>query len=587
MIKLSEKQQEIADHVYGPLLVISTCGSGKTNTMTHRVVNMINKGIPESEIVVITFTKKAANEIKERISNLIKREHKAFVGTFHSFCFSILKEEYETLGYKRNITVLDEEDQVKLFKHICSEIELDFEYTCEDVIKEISDFNNKNIKYDENQRFYKIYQKYLEILRKNNQVDFDHIISYCIDLLKNDNIKAKYQERYKYFIIDEFQDVNDCQVELLHILADKYENIAAIGDPNQTIYSFRGSNVHNILDFSNYYYNAKIIKLEENYRCSKTIVEMSNNLIENNTEKFDTVGFSNIESDQKVNIDAYIWDQEEAEAVCKKIKNLDPNETAILYRLNYISRVMERHLIYNKIPYKFASKTSILQMKYIKVLIAFLKFIYNTNDNISLLKIINVPKIRIGKINKSILKSLESNNLFEELKTLDKSRFKLAYERLEKLIKLKDKSVEEIVDYILYEHGYKDYLESMKKESDIEDDESYSFEIIYYLAKKYPKLEDFLDNYELDADIISGTDGVSMLTIHKSKGLEFKNVFVIGVEKNIMPAKFNNSNIEEERRLLYVAMTRAKTNLNLSYCHRRKFRNINVETGPSTFIGEL
>lgn len=587
MIKLSQKQQEIADHVNGPLLVISTCGSGKTNTMTHRVVNMINKGIPENEIVVITFTKKAANEIKERISNLIQREHGAFVGTFHSFCFSILKEEYEALGYKPNITVLDEEDQVKLFKHICSESESKISFTYSDVIKEISDFNNKNIEYDKNQRFYDIYQKYLLILKKSNQVDFDHIISYCIDLLKNDNIKAKYQEKYKYFIVDEFQDVNNAQVELLHILADKYENIAAIGDPNQTIYSFRGSNVHNILDFSNYYYNAKIIKLEENYRCAKPIVEMSNNLISNNTEKFDTVGFSNIDSDQEVNINLYLSDKEEADAVCRKIKNLNPNETAILYRLNYISKVMERQLILNKIPYKFASKTGILQMKYIKVLIAFLKFIYNNNDNISLLKIINVPKIRIGKINKSILKSLESDNLFEELKTLDQSRFKLAYERLEKLIKLKDKPVKDIVDYILYEHGYKDYLESTQKDSDVENDDSYSFEIIYHLADKYPKLKDFIENYELDADIISGEDGVSMLTIHKSKGLEFKNVFVIGVENYIMPAKLADGNIEEERRLLYVAMTRAKTNLYLSYCHNRNFRNAQIETGPSPFIGEL
>lgn len=586
MIQLSQKQQEIADHVYGPLLVISTCGSGKTNTMTHRVVNMINKGVPENEIVVITFTKKAANEIKERIANLIKREHKAFVGTFHSFCFQIIKQEASYLGYKPNLTVADDSDQIELFKEICANDDSKLNYTVKDVILEIADFNNKNIEYDEHQRFYKIYQEYLNILKHNNQIDFDHIISDCIKLLKNDEIKAKYQEKYKYFIVDEFQDVNDAQVELLKILADKYENIAAIGDPNQTIYSFRGSNIHNILDFPNYYFDAKIIKLEENYRCSKPIVEISNNLIDNNTEKFDTIGFSNIDSNKEPIVKMYLSDQAEAEDICKQIQNLNPNETAILYRVNYLSKIIEQSLIYNKIPYKFASKTSILQMKYIKNLIAFLKFIYNNNDNISLLKIINIPRIRIGKVTKSTIEDLKTENLFEQLKSLKQERFKEAYKRLEKLTHLKDKPVKEIIDYILYEHGYKDYLESLVKDSDDDMDDHYSFEIIYYLAQKYTKLEEFLDNYELDADIISGKDGVSLLTIHKSKGLEFKNVFVIGVEKNILPL-FKSENIEEERRLLYVAITRAKENLQVSYCLNRKARNERFETGPSAFIGEL
>lgn len=614
LTKLNEKQVEAIKHMEGPCLVLAGAGSGKTSVLTNRIANLIENGVEPGNILAITFTNKAAKEMKERVYNLIGNlAYDIQISTFHSFGLRILKNHYELLGYDKNFVILDSDDTLTVIKKIIKECNLDpKEYNAKFVRNKISGAKNEllypsayeKIEYDKD--IVRVYDKYVKKLKSNNSIDFDDLLLLPIELFKkNKELLSYYQEKYKYILIDEYQDTNEAQYVLTKLLADKYRNLFVVGDESQSIYSFRNANYKNILNFESHYPDTKTILLEQNYRSTKNILNAANSVIKYNKERKDKNLWCNNEVGDKVKYIRVDDEKEEASYVVSKIKELVKDKVkyediAILYRTNAQSRVIEEYMLKNAIPYRVVGSFYFYNRKEIKDLLCYLRLIYNYKDDTSLLRIINVPKRGIGdKTIESISKVANSNNisLYEAISGGKELKFKAIIEEMR--IMAANLSLTEIVDMVLDKSGIRKELEDEKTmESEIRLENLEEFKSI---TKNYEEevgvvsLEDFLDELTLVSDIsehTDSTDKVTLMTVHAVKGLEFDYVFVVGMEEGIFPHfnaiyDGNRSAIEEERRLCYVAITRAKKDLYLLNAKRRILFGNNQANPPSRFIEEI
>lgn len=613
---LNNEQKEAVTTTEGPLLVLAGAGSGKTRVLTTRVSYLIQElGISPNSILAITFTNKAAKEMKERIIGMLGPiGFQIQISTFHSFGLLILREHYQELGYKDNFTILDSDDSLTIIKKIMKDMDLDVkQYNPRAVRNKISSAKNElvdPIHYEgiamtefEN-TVAKIYKKYQVKLKLNNSVDFDDLLMLPLELFqKYPDILKSYQERFKYILVDEYQDTNHAQYLLIKMISAKYKNICVVGDNDQSIYSFRGANFRNILNFEKDYEHPKVIMLEENYRSTKNILNAANSVIQNNRERKDKNLWTNNEDGVKIKYYRASDEKEEAYYVRKEIEALlangtNPEDIAVLYRTNAQSRNMEESLLQANIPYKVIGSFYFYNRKEIKDLISYLKVIYNHYDDVSLLRTINTPKRGIGtkSIEQLTMKAnVNQTSLFD---VIDSGK-ELAYKKLiEDLTEESERlSLTELVDLVLEKSGMRKELESEKSiEADIRLENLEEFKSI---TKNFEEkngiisLEDFLAEISLVADVEEHKDNthvVTLMTIHSAKGLEFDDVFLIGLEEGIFP--HNNSflesdGLEEERRLCYVAITRAKKNLWILNAKRRTIYGMDNVNPPSRFISEM
>lgn len=609
---LNDRQKEAVNITDGPLLVLAGAGSGKTKVLTTKVAKLIiDNKIDPSNILAITFTNKAAKEMKQRILSMVGDiGYKIQISTFHSFGLNILKKHYDKLKLSKNFTILDSDDSSILIKNILKDMNSDENYKA---IKNIIS-NNKNALIDsyEYERFVssdfeelvlEVYRKYENRLIKNNSVDFDDLLMLPIVLFKkHPDILKEYQEQYKYILIDEYQDTNEAQYLLTKMISAKYKNICVVGDDSQSIYSWRGSNYKNILNFEKDYPNCKTVFLEQNYRSTKTIINASNDLIKNNINRKDKNLWTDNEEGIKIEYKRAIDEKDEAYYVVSEINKLLDNgsklsDIAILYRTNAQSRNLEDELLLNNIPYKVVGSVYFYNRKEIKDLMAYLKLIYNKDDDVSLTRIINVPRRKIGKvtIDRLVSKANDLNcSIYDAIDSGKELEFK---EIIEFLRENKDNyTLTNFIDLVLEKTGIIKELEdenTIEAQTRIENLNEFK-SIAYQFEEKYGiiSLEEFLNEISLVSDITEYKDNeaITLMTIHSAKGLEFNNVFIVGLEESIFP-HFNsfesNDSLEEERRLCYVAITRAKKRLWLVNALSRTIYGNKVSNKESRFIKEI
>ena len=610
---LNNEQLKAVKHNNGPLLILAGAGSGKTKVLTMRVANLINEyNVKPSEILAITFTNKAANEMKERIHNVLGSvADNVRICTFHSFGLFILRREYEYIGYERNFTIIDSEDSLTLIKKILKELDKDANvYNPRAIRSKISGAKNELIdakKYSlfANTEFEKVveevYIKYEEKLRLGNSFDFDDLLIAPIKIFReNKEVLEKYQNTFKYILIDEYQDTNEAQYILTKMIASKYRNICVVGDPDQSIYSFRGSNYRNILNFEKDYKEASIIVLEKNYRSTSNILNAANDIIKNNKNRKEKNLWTENGTGKKITYHRAENEKDEAYYVVKEIKKLDCplSDIAVLYRTNAQSRNIEEALLRENIPFKVVGSFYFYNRKEIKDLIAYLKVIYNEKDDINLLRIINVPKRKIGLKtieNLTNIASLKGISIYDAIEGSKELEFKKLIEELK--VEKDNLSLTELVELVLEKSGMKaSLLEEKTMESEIRLENLEEFKSITRgFEEKYGvvSLEEFLSEISLVSDVeeYKNNDSVvTLLTVHSAKGLEFKNVFIIGLEEGIFPHKnsFDSTqDMEEERRLCYVAVTRAKNNLWLINAKKRILYGTESSNPESRFIKEI
>lgn len=609
-------QQEAVTTTEGPLLVLAGAGSGKTKVLTTRIAYLIEEvGIDPNNILAITFTNKAAKEMKERVVGMLGPiAYQIQISTFHSFGLLLMRENYDRLGYKKNFTILDSDDSLTIIKKIMKDMNLDIkEYNPRAIRNKISGAKNelmdpyeyeKYVSTDFEDKVVSVYQKYQDKLFTNNSLDFDDLLMMPITLFrKYPDILKKYQDRFQYILVDEYQDTNEAQYILTKMISAKYKNICVVGDNDQCIYSWRGSNYRNILNFEKDYNNPKVIMLEENYRSTGYILKAANDVIKNNKQRKDKNLWTSSDDGLKIKYHRTIDEKDEALYVVEEIKKLLKNgipkdEIAILYRTNAQSRNMEEALLRENLPYKVVGSFYFYNRKEIKDLISYLKLIYNQSDDISLLRIINTPRRGIGVKTLQKLQTeanLNNTSLYEAINTGKELEFK---KMIEELIELSNSSsLTELVDLVLEKSGLRHELTNEKTiEADIRLENLEEFKSItrsFEEKNGIISLDEFLAEISLVSDVEEHKDSkdvITLMTVHSAKGLEFDNVFIIGLEEGVMP--HNNSlvdsdQLEEERRLCYVAITRAKKRLWLINARRRTLYGMDSYNPPSRFIGEI
>ena len=595
---LNERQKEAVITTEGPVLVIAGAGSGKTKVLTTRIAYLIeNKKVNSENILAITFTNKAAKEMKDRVSNILKRDvRRMHISTFHSFGVEILREYGYLVNIDKNFTILDSDDSLKVIKIIIDDMNLNKTISPKHVKEVISSYKNKlvlpeeaekNTYTFEEKQIVDIYEKYNKKLYNSNSVDFDDLllIPYLI-LDKYNAVLEEFQEKYKYILIDEYQDTNDAQYFLVKMLSAKYKNLFVVGDSDQSIYSFRGANYKNILNFTKDFPNAKVIKLEQNYRSTNNILSIANNVIKNNIERSHKDLWSSLGDGEKVKFNQLNTEEDEVNYVISEIKKIsnqyDYDDIAIIYRTNAQSRLFEQLFINNVIPFKLVGSFGFFNQKEIKDLIAYLKLIDNPKDDISFLRIVNYPTRGIG--NKTIENlqrkaNLSNLSLYESIEEEDKklTLFKNLIEEIKD--NYENISLKSLVERICEKTNL---LETIKKDNDLESsirEENIKEFITYvdnYEKENNSSLREFLENLILFSDRENNNENeekkVNLMTVHAVKGLEFKVVFVVGLEESLFPYQLSLENvqdIEEERRLYYVAVTRAKEKLYLLSAKRR------------------
>jgi len=613
---LNNKQKEAVINTDGPMLILAGAGSGKTKVLTTKIAYLIEeKGIDPTNILAITFTNKAANEMKERVHTMLGISSNMIqISTFHSFGLSIIKRHYEKLGFKSNFTIIDSDDSLSTVKRILKDMNLDPKFFNPKTIRnKISSAKNELMTPVELDKFtnneidevtVKVYIEYQNKLKVNNSLDFDDLLMLPIVLFnENKDVLEYYQERFKYILIDEYQDTNRVQYILTKMLSAKYKNICVVGDPDQSIYGFRGSNYKNILNFEKDYKDTKVILLEQNYRSTKNILSAANDIIKNNKNRKEKDLWTENNTGDKIKYKRCDDEKDEANYVVSNVKKLIGvgvalEDIAVLYRTNAQSRNIEEAFLRENIPYKVVGSFYFYNRKEIKDLISYLKLIYNPSDDISLNRIINVPKRGIG------LKTMENlttkaNILNESLfNTIDSGK-ELEFKKLilEFQTMSEELSLTELVDLVLDKTGIRkeleleDTIESQGRLENLEEFKSItkSFEDKYGVVS----LAEFLDEISLVSDVEehkNRTDVVTLMTVHSAKGLEFNHVFIIGLEEGIFPhsmSLYDNNEIEEERRLCYVAVTRAKEKLTIVNTKRRLLYGQDSYNPPSRFIGEI
>ncbi len=612
--QLNSEQLKAVNHINGPMLVLAGAGSGKTKVLTNRIARLIEEGVSPSNILAITFTNKAAKEMKDRITRLVGvTAYNIQISTFNSLGLRILKENYSLLGYDKNFTIIDSDDVLTIIKKIMKELNLSKDYynpreiknkisSAKNAIMSVEDFSK--VEFDH--KVVEVYKIYTKKLKQGNSVDFDDLLILPIKLFKTyPNVLEEYQDRYKYILIDEYQDTNEAQYTFSKILASKYRNIFVVGDNDQAIYAFRGANYKNILNFEKDYPEAKSVVLEENYRSTKTILNAANDVIKNNKERKSKNLWSNKPVGDKITYKLVGTEKEEASFVADEIKSLleqgvKEEDIAVLYRTNAQSRVVEEYMLKKNIKYRVVGSFYFYNRKEIKDLLCYLRLISNHKDDVSLLRIINTPKRGIGEKTIDNLTTLaveQSSSIYEAITSGKELAFKNLIEELTE--ESKTLSLTELVEAILEKSGIKKELSSSKLlEDEIRLENLNEFKGVtksYEEEQGSATLEDFLDEISLVSDLAEHQDGsnrVSLMTVHSVKGLEYDYVFIVGMEEGIFP-HYNAINdgsqsaIEEERRLCYVAITRAKKKLYiLAAKSRMLFGNTNINK-PSRFIEEI
>lgn len=613
LTNLNELQKKAVLHQEGPCLVIAGAGSGKTKVLTTRIANLIESGVPSYQILAITFTNKAAKEMRDRLETLAK-DNKAFVGTFHSFGLRVIRENVNALGMTSNFTILDSDDVTSLVKKILKEKGYDTKEVSPSYIKNrISFIKNEMLTDAEVEKFfqsemekiaYEIYKEYNIKLKKNNSVDFDDLLRIPVLLFQNHpDILEFYQNKYQYILIDEYQDTNEVQYKLVKLLSKKYQNLFVVGDPDQSIYQFRGANYKNILNFERDYPNTVVIPLEDNYRSTKMILDAANSVIKNNKERKEKNLRSHHGDGVKTKFMVGYDEKHEISLVIEEIKKLleqgyKKRNIAIFYRTNAQSRVIEEQFLKANIPYKVVGSYYFYSRKEIKDLICYLRLILNQNDDISLRRVINVPKRGIGptSVNKLEQKSIEENkSMFDAITSGKELEFKNLILDIKK--ESESLSLTELVDCVLEKSGMKKELETDPSlESELRLDNLMEFKSItatYEDTTGSVDLGDFLEEISLIADISehkNDDDVVTLMTLHSAKGLEFPVVFLVGMEEGIFPHQNSfteEGGLEEERRLCYVGITRAEEKLYLT-CARSRIMYGRTNRNPmSRFIKEI
>ena len=622
---LNKEQREAAEHIDGPVLILAGAGSGKTRTVTYRIAHMVReKGVSPLNILALTFTNKAAKEMKERAEALVANDiHNLQISTFHSFSVRLLRIYGEKLGYGKNFNIYDTDDQKSLISKIMKELNVQDDSTPGKIANRISKLKEKGIdiktierevdlRVPSNRVFFDIYDKYDKTLRSSNAMDFSDLILNANKLLDNSEVLERVQERYRYIIVDEYQDTNDLQYEIINKIASKYNNICVVGDEDQSIYAFRGANINNILNFERDYKNALVIKLEKNYRSTERILNAANELIRNNKSSRGKKLWTDAGKGEKIQVfnAANTFDEANfiAEEIVRKNREGVPfKDMAVLYRTNAQSRVLEEKMLLNNIKYRVYGGMQFFQRREVKDLLAYLSVINNIQDNLNFVRIINVPKRSIG--DKSVAKFAEiaaqkGISLFESLKYIDevsglraaaKEKLKDFYRLLTDVLEnLEHMTVSEIFQEILNRTKYIDSIEDNKEDrvKNIEE----LMNSIREIEREYPGIT--LSEYLEFISLTSATDSmddeenfVKLMTIHSSKGLEFDFVFIAGMEEGLFPGEasiLNDEDLEEERRLCYVAITRAKKELRLSHASERMLWGQSSYGRPaSRFIGEL
>ena len=613
---LNEQQKEAVLYNDGPLLILAGAGSGKTKVLTTKIAYLIlEKHVSPYSILAITFTNKAAREMKERISSLVGDVARRMqISTFHSFGLRLLRENAKVLGYTSNFTIMDSDDSLTIIKKILKDLNYDPKiYNPRAIKNQISSCKNEILsplgyeKYavsDFEKVVLQVYKRYEEKLSQNNAVDFDDLLILPIRLFReNPNILQEYQDRYQYILIDEYQDTNEAQYVLSKMISAKYRNICAVGDNDQAIYSFRGANYKNILNFEKDYKEAKVIKLEQNYRSTKMILDAANSVIRNNKSRKEKNLYSTKGLGEKIKVYRAYDGRDENHYVSSTIKKLHENgkryeDMAILYRTNAQSRTIEEELLKESIPHHVVGGLSFYARREIKDLLAYLRLLHNQNDDVSLERVINVPKRGIG------LKTIEDLNREADLKNtslfdvIDSGKALSFKNLILDLKRVKEEvTLTELIDKVLDASGMKRELENEKSldaEVRLENLEEFkSITRAFEEREGLVSLEDFLYEVSLVTDkneYDSGEGQVSLMTVHSVKGLEYDIVFVIGMEEGLFPhlnSLLDNSELEEERRLMYVAITRAKEDLYLVCARRRVLFGNDQANPPSRFISEI
>ena len=614
---LNDRQKEAVVNTDGPMLILAGAGSGKTKVLTTKVAYLIEeKNIDPNNILAITFTNKAAKEMKERIFKL--EGNSAFyiqISTFHSFGLKILKENCELLGYEKNFTILDSDDSLSIIKKIMKELNIDANKYNPKAIKNVIS-NNKNeiidpekyslyVNTDFDEIALEVYRKYEKSLKINNAVDFDDLLILPLKLFNNNSgVLQKYQEKYKYVFIDEYQDTNEPQYILSKMISAKYKNITVVGDADQAIFTWRGANYKNILNFEKDYKDAKVVLLEENYRSTKTILNAANNVIKNNKVRKEKNLWTQNEEGSKITYYKAFDEKDESNYVVNEIKKLiekgvNPKDICVLYRANAQSRTVEEAFLTSNISYNIVGSYAFYNRKEIKDLIAYLKLIYNNKDDVSLLRVINYPKRGIG--NKAIENlAIKSNVLDKSLYEVIDSGKELEFKNMIEEIKKEEShlTLTELIDMVLDKSGMKKSLEDEKSiEADIRLENLEEFKSIakaMEINEGIVSLEELLDKLALVSDVSEqkndNEDKVTLMTMHAVKGLEYDYVFVVGVEEGLFPhsnSLESNDELEEERRLCYVAITRAKKKLYLINARSRILYGKVSSNVPSRFINEI
>ncbi|MFY4759847.1 ATP-dependent helicase [Aliarcobacter butzleri] len=616
LLSLNDSQKIAAQHIDGPLLILAGAGSGKTKTITTRLAFLISIGIDPSSILTLTFTNKAATEMRERAFSLLDSS-KIFTPpllcTFHKFGLLFLKFHMSELERKNNFIIIDTDDKKRILKSINKEIPSAL------LASEVSKYKNSLMSPSEvkataqlklYQEIAQIYEDYENYLEKNNLVDFDDLLLLPYKILKNnENLAKQISQKYQYIMVDEYQDTNELQYRLLRLLCSSHNNLCVVGDDDQSIYGWRGATIKNILNFSDHFENSLVIKLEDNYRSTDTILNHANQLIEHNRDRLGKKLIGTRTKGDSIRIYESNDENDETRKIVEDIKKLidsgeNPKNIAILFRVNALSRSLEEGFNKAGLHYKLVGGMKFYERSEIKDLIAYFRILTNLNDNFSIKRIINKPKRGIGKttIEKLEEKSIETGkSIFDLIQDLDAEAISLIVGKKnartlkvfeasildlrESLTQSKMRFLDNFEETFDYRASYDNLPDGFERQANI--DEFYGYIRDYFIQNPHLDLKDFLNEIALESenDDYSG-EAVSMMSVHASKGLEFKHLFIIGLEEGFFPITGDGSDLEEERRLGYVAITRAKDNLTLSFVHSRFYKGKRTVLSKSRFLSE-
>ena len=629
---LNDKQKEAVLHFEGPLLILAGAGSGKTRVLTHRIAYLIEEHqVPPYHILALTFTNKAANEMRERVNNILEYgAGSIWVSTFHSTCVRILRRFIDHLGYDNAFTIYDSDDQKSLMKDICKQLNIDTKKykertflnaisSAKDELKTPEQYADEVAKEYNKKIFGRVYKEYQKRLKQNNALDFDDLIMLTVQLFQqNAEILNHYQERFPFILVDEYQDTNTAQFTLLSLLASRYQNLCVVGDDDQSIYRFRGANIHNILNFEKIFPATKVIRLEQNYRSTKNILAAASGVIKHNSMRKEKTLWTTAEAGAPISYGRYDNEYEEAQGIAadihRQVKDgMSYSDFAILYRTNAQSRVFEEKLIYEGIPYRIIGAVNFYARKEIKDILCYLKTINNSADDIAIKRIINIPRRGIGQTTIGRISDYAFSQempFYEALRRVDEipgctrasakiHSFVSLIEHFRMKLRGEMYSLEDMTQELLDVTGYVRELEAEDTDEAngrIENIESLMNKIVQYEEDNNGgTLNDLLEDIALVADIDTVSDDaeqVLLMTLHSAKGLEFPNVYICGMEETIFPgasAVFGDdpSELEEERRLCYVGITRAMKKLTLTSANQRMRNGEMNFNRPSRFINEI